>query len=68
MPEKTYKKIELVGVSDVSVSQAVQNAITRATETIRNIDWFEVTETRGYVKDGKPVFQVTIKAGFRLEK
>lgn len=67
MPEKTYKKIEIVGVSEESVSQAVRNAIDKAAETVRNLDWFEVTETRGIIQDGKPVFQVTVKIGFRLD-
>ena len=67
MPNKTYKKIEIVGVSETSISEAIQNAAKKAGESIRNLDWFEVGEIRGYFKDDKPVFQVTIKAGFRLE-
>lgn len=68
MPEKTYKIIDVVGVSDDSVQQAVRNALTKASQTIRNIDWFEVTEIRGLVKNNvDPVFQVSIKLGFRLE-
>jgi flavin-binding protein dodecin len=67
MPEKTYKLIELVGVSDNSVQDAVRNAITRASQTLKGLDWFEVTEIRGLVKDGKvSQFQVKLKIGFRL--
>jgi flavin-binding protein dodecin len=68
MPDKTYKIIEVVGVSDDSIQQAVRNALTKAHQTIRNIDWFEVNNIRGAVKgDGSPVFQVEIRIGFRLE-
>ena len=67
MPEKTYKLIELVGVSENSVQDAVRNAITRASQTLKGLDWFEVTEIRGLVKDGKvSQFQVKLKVGFRL--
>lgn len=67
MPGKTYKLIELVGVSDNSVQDAVRNAITRASQTLKGLDWFEVTEIRGLVKDGKvSQFQVKLKVGFRL--
>ena len=68
MPEKTYKIIDVVGVSEDSVHQAVRNALKKASQTLRNIDWFEVTEIRGLVKNNsEPVFQVTVKLGFRLE-
>jgi dodecin len=67
MPEKTYKVIEVVGVSSDSVHQAVRNAITKASQTVRNIDWFEVQQIRGAVHQGQPEFQVAIKIGFRLE-
>lgn len=68
MPNKTYKVIEVVGVSEDSIQQAVRNAMTKARQTIRNIDWFEVNNIRGTVKaDGGPVFQVEIRIGFRLE-
>jgi dodecin len=65
--DKTYPMVEIVGVSDDSIQQAVRNALAKASETIRNIDWFEVTETRGVVEKGKPIFQVTVKLGFRYE-
>ena len=68
MPEKSYKIIEVVGVSDQSIQQAVRNALTKASETIRNVDWFEVREIRGAVKkNAEPEFQVTVRIGFRLE-
>ena len=67
MPEKTYKLIELVGVSEESVQQAVRNAIARASQSLKGIDWFEMTEVRGLVKDGKvSQFQVKVKVGFRI--
>jgi len=68
MPDKTYKIIEVVGVSDDSIQQAVRNALAKATQTIRNIDWFEVNDIRGAVtKNGEPIFQVEVRIGFRLE-
>jgi len=67
MPDKTYKLIELVGVSPDSVQQAVRNAITRASESLKGIDWFEVTEIRGTVSSGQvSEFQVKLKVGFRI--
>jgi dodecin len=67
MPEKTYKIIEVVGVSPESVQQAVRNAIAKASETVRNIDWFEVKQIRGAIRSGQAEFQVAVKIGFRLE-
>jgi flavin-binding protein dodecin len=68
MPENTYKIVDVVGVSEDSVQQAVRNALKKASQTLRNIDWFEVTEIRGSVKNNsEPVFQVGVKIGFRLE-
>ena len=67
MQEKTYKLIELVGVSSESIEDAIQSAISRANQTLKNLDWFEVTETRGLIQDGKiNQFQVKLKVGFRL--
>jgi hypothetical protein len=67
MPEKTYKIIELVGVSATSIEEAIQNAIARANQTLRNLDWFEVVEARGLIQEGKVnQFQVKLKVGFRL--
>jgi dodecin len=68
MPDKTYKIVEVVGVSEESIQQAVRNAITKARQTLRNIDWFEVNHIRGSVTpNGDPVFQVELRIGFRLE-
>jgi flavin-binding protein dodecin len=68
MPDKTYKIVEVVGVSDESLHQAIRNAITKAHQTLRNIDWFEVKDIRGSVgKNGEPTFQVEVRIGFRLE-
>ena len=67
MPDKTYKIIELVGVSEESIQQAIRNAVTRASESLKGLDWFEMTEVRGLVKDGKvSQFQVKVKVGFRI--
>ena len=67
MPDKTYKIIELVGVSEESIQQAIRNAITRASESLKGLDWFEMTEVRGLVKDGQvSQFQVKVKVGFRI--
>jgi flavin-binding protein dodecin len=67
MPDKTYKLIELVGVSATSMEDAIQNAIARANQTLKNLDWFEVVEARGLIQDGKvSQFQVKLKVGFRL--
>jgi dodecin len=69
MDEHIYKQIELTGSSKKSMEDAIQNAITKAGETLRNIHWFQVTETRGYVADNKvDYWQVTVKLGFRLEE
>jgi dodecin len=68
MSSNTYKLIELVGSSPVSSDDAVRNAINKASATIKNMDWFEVTETRGHLEGGKVShFQVTLKVGFRIE-
>lgn len=67
MQDKTYKLIELVGVSTTSIEDAIQNAIGRANQTLKNLDWFEVVEARGLIQEGKvSEFQVKLKIGFRL--
>jgi len=67
MPEKTYKLVELVGVSENSIQEAIRNAITRASRSLKGIDWFEMTEVRGLVLEGKVAqFQVKVKVGFRI--
>lgn len=68
MADHVYKLIELVGSSRSGTDDAIRNAIETAGKSVRHIDWFEVVETRGHVVDGKVAhFQVTLKAGFRLE-
>jgi len=68
MPDKTYKIIDVVGVSEESIQKAVRNALAEARKTLRNIDWFEVSNIRGSVsKSGGPIFQVEVRIGFRLE-
>lgn len=68
MPDHTYKVIELVGSSAKSSDDAIQQAIAKAHETVRNLRWFEVVQTRGHIEDGKIAhFQVTLKAGFQLD-
>lgn len=63
-----YKKTEIVGSSKNSIEEAIESAIERASATIKNIDWFEVVDTRGHIADGKVGhYQVTLKIGFRLE-
>jgi flavin-binding protein dodecin len=63
-----YKKIELVGSSSNGIEGAVNNAITRAGKTIRNMKWFEVAEVRGYLENYKVAdWQVTVKIGFTLD-
>lgn len=68
MSEKTFKIIEICGVSAESYAQATRNAVIKASETLRNLEWFEVVSERGYIRDGKVAeFQVVMKVGFRLE-
>jgi dodecin len=66
--EHTYRIAEIVGTSPDGVDDAIRNAITRANQTLRNMDWFEMTEVRGHLADGQVAdWQVTVKIGFRLE-
>lgn len=68
MPNHTYKITEIVGSSPDSVDAAIRSGIERASESVRNLDWFEVTEIRGHLVAGAvDHFQVTMKVGFRLE-
>ncbi len=67
MADKTYKIVDVVGVSEESIHQAVQNAIAKASQTLRNIDWFEVKNIRGGVNGKELSFQVEVRIGFRLE-
>ena len=68
MSNHTYRVTEIVGTSPDGIDQAVRNGIARAATTLRNLDWFEVTQIRGQVVDGEVEhFQVGLKVGFRLE-
>lgn len=68
MSNHVYKSLELIGSSPTSIEDAVQTAIAKAHETVRNIQWFTVTETRGHVVEGKVAhWQVSLKIGFTLE-
>ncbi len=69
MSDHVYKKIELVGSSPTSIEGAVSNALARAGQTIRNMRWFEVVETRGHIENGEvDHWQVTVKIGFTLDR
>jgi flavin-binding protein dodecin len=68
MSKHVYKILELTGSSPSSIEDAVSTAIAKAGETVRNMQWFEVLETRGHIQDGKVAhWQVTLKIGFTLE-
>jgi dodecin len=68
MAEHIYKKIELVGSSPKGIEEAVKNALNRAKKTMRNMRWFEIAETRGYLEEGDIAhWQVTLKVGFTLD-
>ncbi|MDT0433516.1 MULTISPECIES: dodecin [Streptomyces] len=68
MSHHTYRVTEIVGTSPDGVEQAVRNGIARASQTVRNLDWFEVTQVRGHIEDGQVAhWQVGLKVGFRLD-
>jgi flavin-binding protein dodecin len=68
MSDRTYRVTEIVGTSPESVDAAVRNAVRRAGQTLRHLDWFEITEVRGQIVDGEVAhYQVGLKVGFRLE-
>ena len=68
MNDHVYKLIELTGSSTDGLEQAIQNAISKADDTVRNLHWFQVVETRGKIESGKVAhWQVTLKVGFRLD-
>ena len=69
MSNNTYRVTEIVGTSDESLQAAIENGIARASKTLRNLDWFETTEIRGHLAEGRiQHFQVTMKVGFRLDE
>ena len=68
MTDRTYGLTAVVRTSAEGVDPAIRNGISRASETVRHLDWFEVTQVRGYIKEGDVHhFQVTMKLGFRME-
>ena len=68
MSNHIYKTIELVGSSTRGMEDAVQKAVAKASETVRNLRWFQVTDTRGHIEEGRIAhWQVTLKIGFTLE-
>lgn len=68
MTNRTYRLTEIVGTSPEGIDDAIRNGVRRAGETLRHLDWFEVTEVRGQIVDGEVQhFQVSMKLGFRLE-
>ena len=65
---RTYGITEVVGTSNEGIDEAIRNAVSRTSKTVRHIDWFEVSQVRGYVRDGEvDHFQVSLKVGYRLE-
>jgi len=65
---RTYGITEVVGTSNEGIDEAIRNAVRRSSKTVRHIDWFEVSQVRGYVRDGEvDHFQVSLKLGYRLE-
>jgi dodecin len=68
MSDHVYKSVEITGSSPEGVTQAIDRAIEKASKTLRNLDWFELTGVRGHIEDGKVAhYQATLKIGFRLE-
>lgn len=68
MGNRTYRLIEIVGTSTVGLEDAISNGVSRAAQTIRHLDWFEVTDIRGQLRDGEVAhYQVSMKVGFRVE-
>ena len=68
MPHHTYKKMEIVGSSSVGIDDAINNAVSKASESVHNLRWFEMQEVRGQIEEGKVAhWQVTVKIGFTLD-
>jgi flavin-binding protein dodecin len=69
MPDHVYRIIQVAGSSDKSIEDAIRSAISRASRTLRQVDWFEVVETRGHIEGSQVAhYQVTLKIGFTLEE
>ncbi len=68
MTDHVYKSVEITGTSTEGVTEAIDTAIAKASQSLRNLDWFEVVETRGHIAEQRIAhYQVTLKVGFRLE-
>ena len=68
MTDHVYKSVEITGSSTTGVTEAIDRAIAKASQTLRNLDWFELTAVRGHIAEGKVAhYQATVKIGFRLE-
>lgn len=68
MSDHVYKKVEIVGSSKTSIEDAIQTAVKKANESLKNMEWFEVVETRGHISNGTVAhYQVVLKVGFRLD-
>jgi dodecin len=67
MTDHVYKSVEVTGSSPDGIQKAIDNALDKAAETLRNLDWFEVTDIRGALQEKVRHYQVTVKIGFRLE-
>jgi dodecin len=68
MSDHIYKSVEITGSSTEGIQQAIDNAVAKASQTIRHLEWFEIVSSRGNIEDGKIAhYQVTLKIGFRLE-
>ena len=69
MSDHVYKTVEITGSSPEGVTQAIDRAVAKAGETLRGLDWFELTSVRGHIEDGRVAhYQVTLKIGFRLDE
>jgi dodecin len=68
MSDNVYKSVEITGTSTTDITAAINTAVAKASESLRNLDWFEVVSVRGHIEDGRVEhYQVTLKVGFRLE-
>ncbi|MBU1332763.1 MAG: dodecin family protein [Gammaproteobacteria bacterium] len=68
MSSHTYKLIDLVGSSPVSIEEAINNALAEAAKSVKMMEWFQIIETRGHIEDGKVAhYQVILKVGFRID-
>ena len=68
MSDAVYRKTEIVGTSTKGIDDAIRNGISRARQTLRGLDWYEVTEIRGYIGEEPEYVQVTLKVGFKLDE